>query len=55
MCAGDFNEILLSHEKLGGAPRSETAMREFRELVDDCGFMDLGYVGTEIYLERQAG
>lgn len=44
MCVGDFNEILLSHEKLGGAPRSETAMREFRELV-----------GTEIYLERQAG
>ncbi|XP_075666319.1 uncharacterized protein LOC142636117 [Castanea sativa] len=47
MCAGDFNEILLLHEKLGGAPRSETAMREFREVVDDCGFMDLGYMGRK--------
>ena len=47
LCAGDFNEILLSHEKLGGALRSETAMREFREVVDDCGFMDLGYVGKK--------
>ena len=47
MCAGDFNEILLSREKLGGALRSETAMREFREVMDDCGFMDLGYVGKK--------
>ncbi|XP_075650105.1 uncharacterized protein LOC142620655 [Castanea sativa] len=47
LCAGDFNEVLLSHEKLGGAPRSETAMRDFREVVDDCGFMDLGYVGNK--------
>nr|XP_023927486.1 uncharacterized protein LOC112038880 [Quercus suber] len=47
LCAGDFNEILVSYEKLGGAPRSEAAMREFREVVDDCGFMDLGYVGKK--------
>ncbi|XP_030970334.1 uncharacterized protein LOC115990663 [Quercus lobata] len=47
LCAGDFNEILLSHEKLGGGLISESAMREFREVVDDCGFMDLGYVGKK--------
>lgn len=47
MCASDFNEILLFLEKLGGAPRSETVMREFREVVNDCGFMDLGYVGKK--------
>ena len=45
--AGDFNEILLSNVKLGGASRSEIAMREFREVVDDYGFMDLGYVGKK--------
>ena len=45
--AGDFNEILLSNVKLGGASRSETAMREFREVVDEYGFMDLGYVGKK--------
>ena len=45
--AGDFNEILFLHEKLEGAPRNETAMREFREVVDECGFMDLGYVGKK--------
>jgi len=53
LVAGDFNEILLSHEKLGGALRSESAMRDFREVVDDCGFMDLGYIGEKIYLARQ--
>ena len=47
LCADDFNEILLLHEKLGGALRSETAMREFREVVDDCEFMDLGYAGKK--------
>ena len=51
LCASDFSEILLSHEKLGGALRSETAIREFREVVDDCGFMDLGYEGKEASVE----
>ena len=40
LVAGDFNEILLSHEKFGGALRSEAAMRDFREVVDDCGLLD---------------
>ena len=47
LCASDFNEILLSHEKLGGGLRSAAAMSEFREVVDDYGFMDLGYVGKK--------
>lgn len=55
LCAGDFNEILLSHEKLGGALRSETTMREFREVVDDCGFMDLGYVGKKYSWRGKSG
>ena len=47
LVASDFNEILLSHEKFGGALRSEAAMRDFREVVDDCGLLDLGYVGKK--------
>ena len=47
LVVGDFNEILLLHEKLGGALRSETTMRDFREVVDDCGLMDFGYVGKK--------
>lgn len=35
LCVDDFDEILLSHEKLEGEPKSETTMREFREAVDD--------------------
>ena len=53
--AGDFNEILFLHEKLEGAPRNETAMREFREVVDECGFMDLGYVGKKFTLRGKHG
>ena len=47
LVADDFNEILLSHEKLGRALRSETTIRDFREVMDDCGLMDLGYVGKK--------
>ena len=47
LVAGDFNEILLSHEKFGGVLRSEAAMRDFREVVDDYGLRDLGCVGKK--------
>uniref|UniRef100_A0A7N2R7E6 Uncharacterized protein n=1 Tax=Quercus lobata TaxID=97700 RepID=A0A7N2R7E6_QUELO len=36
-----------SHEKLGGLPRSKTEMRDFIVIVDECGFMDLGYIGDK--------
>ena len=29
LCAGDFNEILWSHEKCGLSPRSESPMKDF--------------------------
>ena len=44
---GDFNDILRSHEKLRSLPRSKIEMRDFRVIVDECGFMDLGYVGDK--------
>ena len=44
MCADDFNELLWSHEKLGLAPRQECKMKEFCDVLDEYGLMDLGYV-----------
>ena len=44
-CAGDFNEITRAHEKLGGRQRPKRQMQEFRDVLDECGFKDLGYEG----------
>jgi hypothetical protein len=45
MMCGDFNEILFSYEKDGGAPRSERCMEKFRQALEDCSLHDLGFVG----------
>ncbi|KAL2929274.1 Lipoprotein PrgK [Bienertia sinuspersici] len=47
LCAGDFNQILYNEEKLGGSLREQSVMREFKEALEDCGLMDLGYVKFE--------
>ena len=46
LCAGDFNELIRRDEKKGGATRSHGQMQLFKDGIDECGFMDLGYVGT---------
>lgn len=45
LCVGDFNEIVRSHEKLGGRLQPERQMQEFKDALDECGFRDLGYKG----------
>ncbi|KAL4609732.1 hypothetical protein ACB092_08G002500 [Castanea dentata] len=45
LCAGDFNEILKADEKLGGRFRPIRQMEASREVLDECEFKDLGYVG----------
>ena len=47
ICAGNFNEILKSHEKVGGKPRPNGQMQEFRDVLDECGFIVMGYLGTK--------
>lgn len=42
LCVGDFNEIARSHEKLGGRLRLARQMQDFRDVLDECGFRDLG-------------
>ena len=46
-CFGDFNELLEVKEKNGGAQRSHNLMQSFRDVLDDCRFVDLGYSGPE--------
>ena len=47
LCGGDFNEITRHLEKLGGNNRSQAQMQLFRDVIDECGFLDLGYVGEQ--------
>ena len=47
LCLGDFNEILLREEKLGGALRSQQQMDAFRNVVNRCGFKYTGYSGSK--------
>ena len=56
LCVGDFNEIVKPHEKLGGRARPENRMRDFRDVLDECSFVDLGYVGQKYtWNKRLAG
>ena len=42
-CFGDFNELLEASDKRGGVPRAHSQMQMFREVLDHCGFVDLGH------------
>ena len=53
---GDFNEILSINEKIGGVTRPEQQMEGFRNVVNFCGFLDLGYQGVDfIWCNMQEG
>ena len=47
LVGGDFNEILMLDEKLGGGGRQESLMANFRTALADCGLKDLGYLGPK--------
>ena len=46
LCAGHFNELIRREEKFGGSRQSYNQMQLFREVINACGFMDLGYLGS---------
>ncbi|KAK9988680.1 hypothetical protein SO802_028919 [Lithocarpus litseifolius] len=54
-CFGDFNEILEVHDKWGGATRAHNMMRNFRDALDHCGFVDLGFSGPEFTCHGRHG
>ncbi|XP_075633609.1 uncharacterized protein LOC142606093 [Castanea sativa] len=43
--ARDFNEVAKQSEKMGGRARHHAQMQAFQDILDECGFMDLGFVG----------
>ena len=45
--ACDFNELLKSHEKLGGCLRPYGQMEKFQEVLNGCGLFDLGLSGNK--------
>ncbi|XP_050290252.1 uncharacterized protein LOC126728482 [Quercus robur] len=47
LCLGDFNEITRQSEKLGGSVRSHSQTQLFRDAIDECGFMNLGFTGSQ--------
>ena len=56
LCSRDFNELTSNLEKLGGttnnleklggANRNQNQIQLFRDTINECGFLDLGFVGT---------
>ena len=55
VCAGDFNQISNAYEKLGGRPRPVKQMEAFRDVMDECGFKDLGFVRAKYSWCRSYG
>ncbi|XP_012854346.1 PREDICTED: uncharacterized protein LOC105973839 [Erythranthe guttata] len=45
LIGGDFNEILSNAEKTGGPQRLPSRIEMFREALDECGLIDMGYEG----------
>lgn len=45
VCIGDFNEILAPNEKIGDAFHNLQQMKSFKEVIQRCGLVDVGFVG----------
>jgi exonuclease III len=43
--AGDFNEILSNHEKFSATPANQKRIQAFRNCLDKCNLLDLGFNG----------
>lgn len=56
LCVGDFNKILSAEENLRGASRPQQQMEAFRNIVNKCGFKDMGFSGVEFtWCNQQEG
>lgn len=56
LCAGDFNEVLSRDEHMSKVQRGEHQMKLFRECLEDCKLVDLGFSGPKFtWNNRQSG
>jgi hypothetical protein len=55
LCAGDFNEILMQHEQLGGNPRNQAHMQAFQDCLAECNLVDMGYKGYDFTWNNRRG
>jgi hypothetical protein len=53
LCIGDFNEVLLREEHVGVNDLCNAQIQAFRDAVDVCELMDLGFVGTPGHLKNE--
>ena len=44
---GDFNEAMSGYEHFSACQRPERQMAAFRDVLADCGLVDLGFVGLQ--------
>ena len=52
-CVGNFNEVLHQSEHVGVQERRFSQMAGFREMVDVCGFCDLGFEGRNWTFQKR--
>lgn len=56
LCVGDFNEVLSRDEHMSKVERGEHQMILFRECLEDCELIDLGFSGPKFtWNNRQCG
>ncbi|XP_073360399.1 uncharacterized protein [Aegilops tauschii subsp. strangulata] len=51
---GDFNEALWNFEHMSASPRSEQQMLAFRDALEICGLVDLGFKGVPFTYENKS-
>ena len=52
---GDFNDMMVAEEKIGGCAQPRRLLDGFTDCIHDCQLMDLGFVGNEFTWERERG
>lgn len=55
LCGGDFNLMIMAHEKKGGEEFKVQEAKILRKAVDACQFYDLGFVGYEFTWTNNRG
>ena len=52
LCSRDFNKIVRNSEKLGGSYKSHAQVQLFCDVIDECGFIDLGFIGSQFTWQK---